>query len=85
MTALASVTAETDGPEAGLALLDRLGDDANRFQPAWATRANLLARLGRTTEAADAYDRAIALTTDPAARAHLERERVRALVSRPTR
>lgn len=44
-TALAAVTAETDGPAAGLAILDRLGPAAQRFQPAWATRAHLLERL----------------------------------------
>ena len=44
--ALAAVLAETDGPAAGLAALDQLGEDAVRFQPAWATRAQLLERLG---------------------------------------
>lgn len=70
-TALAAVTAEVDGPEAGLALLDDLGDEAARFQPAWATRAHLLDRLQRIDDAIPAYDRAIALTTDEAERAYL--------------
>lgn len=74
-TALAAVTAETDGPEAGLALLDALGPDAARFQPAWATRAHLLERSGRTAAALAAYDKAVSLTTDPAERAHLEARR----------
>lgn len=73
-TALAAVVAETDGAQAGLALLDDLGDRAARFQPAWATRAHLLQRLGRE-EARAAYDKAISLTTDPFERAHLERQR----------
>ena len=49
--ALAAVTAEVDGPAAGLAALDALlaeaGQPARRFQPARATRAHLLDRLGR--------------------------------------
>ena len=36
-----------------------------RFQPAWTTRAHLLAEAGRAVEAAEAYRRAIALTSDP--------------------
>jgi predicted RNA polymerase sigma factor len=42
-----------------------------RFQPARATRAHLLERLGRTEEAATEYDAAIALTSDPAERRYL--------------
>ena len=77
--ALAAVTAEVDGPAAGLALLDALaaeaGEPARRFQPARAARAHLLARLGRDDEAAAEYDRAIALTHDPAERDHLRERR----------
>lgn len=73
---LAVVVGETDGPAAGLAVLDGLdGPHAARFQPAWAARAHLLARAGDTAGARAAYDRAISLTTDPPARAHLERKR----------
>ncbi|GAA2700588.1 RNA polymerase sigma factor [Actinoplanes palleronii] len=71
--ALAAVTAEVHGPAAGLALLT----DPGRFQPAWVTRAHLLARLGRTTEARAAYDTAISLTHDPAERDHLKRRAAR--------
>ena len=74
-TALAAVTAECEGPAAGLALLDGISDRTARFQPAWATRAHLLARLGRTVEARTALDKAIALTHDPAERAHLTDKR----------
>ncbi|MHA6629578.1 RNA polymerase sigma factor [Pseudonocardia sichuanensis] len=74
-TALAAVAAETDGPEAGLALLDELVDRTARFQPAWATRAHLLERLGRAAEARVALDKAISLTHDPAERAHLTARR----------
>ena len=74
-TALAAVTAEVDGPAAGLALLDADAERTTRFQPAWATRAELLARLGRDAEATEAYDRAIALTHETPERRHLERRR----------
>jgi predicted RNA polymerase sigma factor len=74
-TALAAVTAETDGPAAGLALLDEIADRTARFQPAWATRAHLLERLGRAAEARVALDKAISLTHDPTERAHLTARR----------
>jgi RNA polymerase sigma-70 factor (ECF subfamily) len=81
--ALAAVTAEVDGPAAGLAALDALlaeaGQHARRFQPAKATRAHLLDRLGRAEEAVAAYESAISLTHDTAERQYLEhrRDRVR--------
>jgi predicted RNA polymerase sigma factor len=63
--ALAAVDAEVDGPEAGLRSLDAITDPAvQRFQPAWTTRAHLLARAGRCDEARSAYRRAIELTDD---------------------
>jgi RNA polymerase sigma-70 factor (ECF subfamily) len=65
----AVAVAELHGPGTGLALVDEL--DAERldgYQPFHATRADLLARAGRTGEAVDAYDRALALTTNPAER-----------------
>jgi predicted RNA polymerase sigma factor len=65
--ALAAVDAEIDGPDAGLATLEAITDPAlPRFQPAWTTRAHLLARAGRPAAAADAFRRAIALSTDAA-------------------
>jgi predicted RNA polymerase sigma factor len=80
--ALAAVTAEVDGPAAGLATLDALlagaGQQAGRFQPAKATRAHLLDRLGRTQEAVAAYESAISLTHDTAERQYLEHRRDRA-------
>jgi RNA polymerase sigma-70 factor (ECF subfamily) len=66
------VVARIDGPSAGLAVLDAI-PSAARFQPAWATRAHLLASLERHEEASEAYAKAISLTTEPALRAHLER------------
>jgi RNA polymerase sigma-70 factor (ECF subfamily) len=79
--ALAAVTAEVAGAAAGLAMLDELlaeaGESARRFQPARATRAHLLGRLGRKEEAVAAYDSAISLTHDIAERQYLERCRDR--------
>jgi RNA polymerase sigma-70 factor (ECF subfamily) len=42
------------GPEAGLALLDGV-EGIDRWHLLWATRADLLRRVGRLTEAAEAY------------------------------
>ena len=41
------------------------------YQPFWAVRAHLLQRLGKTSEATDALDRAIGLAEDPAVRQFL--------------
>jgi RNA polymerase sigma-70 factor (ECF subfamily) len=77
--AAASSRARVNGPDAGLAALDRIPDQSvRRFQPAWATRARLLAEAGRTQEAAHAFERAIALTTEPAVRRFLQ-DRLRSL------
>ena len=74
--ALAAVTAEVDGPAAGLATLDALLEEAGQrarwFQPAKATRAHLLDQLGRKEEAVAAYESAISLTHDTAERQYLE-------------
>jgi len=70
--ALAALDGEIDGPATGLRTLDALTDPAvERFQPAWAVRGDLLARSGRTTEAAVAYRRAIDLTGDDAVARYL--------------
>ena len=63
------------------ALLAEAGEHARRFQPARATGAHLLDRLGRTEEAVAAYQGAISLTHDTAERQYLEHRRDRA--SRP--
>jgi predicted RNA polymerase sigma factor len=74
--AYAATLGRVEGPRAGLDALDAIDDEAvQRFQPAWATRAHLLSELGRAEEAQRAYERAIALTTDAAARRYLERRR----------
>ena len=75
----AAAVGRVEGAPAGLAALDAITDEAvQRFQPAWATRAHLLAEGGRMEEAARAYQRAISLTTDPGARRYLEGRRGRA-------
>jgi predicted RNA polymerase sigma factor len=72
--ASAAVDGEVDGPDAGLRALDAITDPAvERFQPAWATRAHLLAEAGRAADAAEAYRRAIELTADPGAAEFLSR------------
>ncbi|CAN7223237.1 RNA polymerase sigma factor [Mesorhizobium sp. LjRoot246] len=69
--------AEADGAVTGLATLDALGDDKrlDEYQPYWAARAGLLARLGQVPQATEAYDRAIGLERDPAVRRFLQGKR----------
>ena len=67
----AVAVAETEGPEAGLEIVDRLALDGYHYLHA--TRGELLHRLGRTAEARDAYERALALVHDDAERRLLER------------
>jgi len=75
-TGYAAAVGEAKGPEAGLAVLDEIApDDVSAYQPYWAVRAHLLQRLGRTSEAADAFDRAIGLAEDPAVRQFLLQKR----------
>ena len=75
-TGYAAAVAEAVEPERGLAVLDAIDSDAvSRYQPYWAVRAHLLQRLGRTSESADAFDRAIGLAEDPAVRQFLLRKR----------
>jgi RNA polymerase sigma-70 factor (ECF subfamily) len=69
----AIAVAELRGPEAGLALLDKLDFPQYHLLPA--ARGDLLERLGRTDEAASAYADAIELTENTAERDLLERRR----------
>jgi RNA polymerase sigma-70 factor (ECF subfamily) len=72
----AAAVGEANGPEAGLAALAGIDpDDVSAYQPYWAVRAHLLQRLGKTSEAADAFDRAIGLAEDPAVRQFLLQRR----------
>ena len=68
---LAIAIAETEGPEAGLRIVDQLSLDDFRYLHS--TRGELLRRLGRTNEARDAYRRARELTDYGAERRFLER------------
>jgi predicted RNA polymerase sigma factor len=75
-TGYAAAVSEANGPKAGLAVLDGIAlEDVSGYQPYWAVRAHLLQRLGKTTEALDAYDRAIGLAEDPAVRQFLLQKR----------
>jgi RNA polymerase sigma-70 factor (ECF subfamily) len=56
----AVAVAELEGPQAALALLDRLELEDYRYYHS--TRADLLRRLGRADEARAAYARALELT-----------------------
>ena len=74
--------AEVRGPAAGLAAVDDLHSSGlDSYYLFHATRADLLRRLGRSTEAAAAYAAARALTANPVEQAFLDTQR--ASVSRP--
>jgi RNA polymerase sigma-70 factor (ECF subfamily) len=69
-----------DGPEAGLALIDDIlvsGDLAD-YHLAHAARADLCRRLGRTAEARESYERALALARQEPERRFLQK-RIREL------
>ncbi len=63
--------AETEGSEAGLEIIDHLALDDYHYLHA--TRGELLRRLGRSEEAREAYDRALALVHHDTERRLLER------------
>jgi RNA polymerase sigma-70 factor (ECF subfamily) len=67
--------AELDGPEVALAIIDRLEPDLGAYHAYFATRAELLRRLGRRADSVAAYDRAIALAGNTAETAYLARRR----------
>ncbi|MGH3382415.1 MAG: RNA polymerase sigma factor [Actinoallomurus sp.] len=68
----AAAVAERDGPEAGLALVEAIGDLES--YPWWhATRAELLRGAGRTEECRAAYERALALGMSRPQADHLRR------------
>jgi RNA polymerase sigma-70 factor (ECF subfamily) len=69
----AVAVAEVDGPAAALTLVDNL--DLGNYYLFHSIRADLLRRLGRTAEAALAYDAAIARTDNAAERRFLDRIR----------
>ncbi len=67
----AVAVSQLEGPEAALAIVDRL--ELDEYQYLHSTRADLLRRLGRVDEARAAYERALALARDEAERRFLER------------
>ncbi len=73
----AVAVAMADGPAAGLVLLDELAEDPSladyHYLPS--ARADLLRRLGRWSEAANAYDLALALCANEAERRFLAQRR----------
>ncbi len=64
-----------EGPEHGLAIIDRMlaRGELGEYQLAHSARADLLRRLGRTAEALAAYRTALSLTTQEPQRRFLER------------
>jgi RNA polymerase sigma-70 factor, ECF subfamily len=75
-TGYAAAVGEANGAEAGLAILGQMDlDTVSGYQPYWAVRGHLLQRMGKTSEAADAFDRAIGLAEDPAVREFLLQRR----------
>ena len=71
----AVAVAEVRGPAVALAAVEELDIPGYHLLPA--TRADLLARLGRGTAARDAYDEAIALATNHTERTFLQNRRSR--------
>ena len=67
----AVAVAETDGPQAALAIVDSL--DLDPYYLLHAVRGELLHRLGRDREAAAAYEAAIERTANTAEQDHLRR------------
>lgn len=69
--------AELRGLREALIELEKVGSDPRlvEYQPYWAARAELLARLGVCQEARHAYDIAIGLERDPSVRRFLEKRR----------
>ena len=79
----ALAVAELAGPEAAVAMVEELSGDPRlaEYQPYWAARAALFARVGDVAEALHAYGLAIGLARDPAVRSFLQR-RQRALLGK---
>jgi RNA polymerase sigma-70 factor (ECF subfamily) len=71
----AVAVAMRDGPETGLALVDAIlaRGDLKEYRLAHAARADFCRRLGRSSEARAAYERALALTRQEPERRFLER------------
>ncbi|HMG72335.1 MAG TPA: RNA polymerase sigma factor [Pyrinomonadaceae bacterium] len=61
------------GPEPALRLIDSIASELDDYHLLHAARADLLRRMGATTEAARSYERALALVTNESERRFLER------------
>jgi RNA polymerase sigma-70 factor (ECF subfamily) len=68
----AAAVAMHDGPQAGLDLIGTI-EGLDDYHPMHGARAELLRRLGRDAEAAEAYERALELVANPVERRHMER------------
>lgn len=65
----AAALARAGDCEAGLKLLNTIeAERIDRYQAYWAVKAHIFDELGRTTDAQQAYDRAIGLSQEPAVR-----------------
>ena len=84
---LAVAVAMADGPATGLAMMDGLVADGSLagYPYLHAARADLLRRLGRWSEAASAYRRALALTDNRPERSFLERRLAQVSTEDPMR
>jgi predicted RNA polymerase sigma factor len=73
----ALVIAELHGPGPGLAAMQEVAGDPrlSEYQPYWAARAELLARMGAHAEAREAYEMAIGLERDESVRRWLQLRR----------
>ena len=71
----AVAVAMRDGPAAGVALIEAIlaDGDLTDYRPAHAARAELYRRLGSTSDARAAYERALALTKQEPERRYLQR------------
>jgi RNA polymerase sigma-70 factor (ECF subfamily) len=69
----AVAVAMADGPDRGLPFVEELADELDGYHLFHAARADLLRRLERRADAAEAYTRALGLVTNPTERAYLER------------
>jgi len=67
--------AELHGADAALQVMEEIAADSRltEYQPYWAARAELLAKIGANGEACHAYEIAIGLERDPAVRRFLQR------------
>ncbi len=69
----AVAVAMADGPERGIRLMEPLARPLDRYHLFHSARADLLRRLGRNAESADAYRRALGFASNDVERRFLER------------